>query len=585
MVNIKIDKQSVSVREGSTILEAAAAVGIAIPTLCYLKDFCEAGACRMCAVEIEGDGKLSTACNTKAENGMVIHTNSCRAREARRVNLELILSAHDNNCPSCVRSGNCSLQTLAENLNIPEIPYDRKYTPREWPQDYPLIRNDSKCIKCMRCISVCNTVQSLGVWDTRDSAARLTVDVAGGGAIEKSACALCGQCVTHCPVGALIARDDTEKVLDALSDPNKVVIVQIAPAVRTAWGEDVGLGREEATVGRMAAAVRALGADYVFDTNFSADLTIMEEGSELLQRLSNKESYSWPMFTSCCPGWVRFLKSQYPELLSNLSTAKSPQQMFGAVAKTWFASRAGIDPEKIFCVSIMPCMAKKHECTLPGMDSAKTGQDVDAVITSRELGRMLRACHINAPKLAEEDFDDILGEGTGAAVIFGATGGVMEAALRSAYYLVTGKNPNPDGFSAVRGMSGYREVTAELDGIPVRAAVASGLANAREIIEKVKSGEAAYDFVEIMACPGGCVGGGGQPITDGKELATERAPVLYGLDQSAAIRFSHENPSVAKAYEEFFEKPLSHKSHELLHTTQDFLDISLTPCIKVKALS
>jgi len=566
MVSLTIDNKTVTIEDGTTILEAAASAGIKIPTLCYLKDLCEIGACRVCVVEIEGDAKLSAACNTGAEDGMVVYTNSRRVREARRINVELILSGHNNNCTSCVRGGNCSLQSLAEDLNIPEDPYDKKITSKEWSQDYPLIRDESKCVKCMRCISICETVQSLGVWDTRGSASRLTVDVASGESIDESVCVLCGQCVTHCPVGALSARDDTEKVFDALSDPDKIVIVQLAPAVRAAWGEGLGLSRDEATVGRMVAAVRALGADYVFDTNFSADLTIMEEGSELLQRLTGKEKRNWPMFTSCCPGWVSFVKSQYPDMLPNLSTAKSPQQMFGAAAKTWFAKRTNIDPAKIFCVSVMPCMAKKNECTLPNMSGTGTGQDVDVVITSRELARMLKACHINAQELEEEQFDDILGEGTGAAVIFGATGGVMEAALRSAYYLATGKNPEPDSFSAVRGMNGCREAAVDIDGTTVRAAVASGLANARELIEKIRSCEVEYDFIEIMACPGGCVGGGGQPIKDGCELGTERAPVLYGLDKNSKIRFSHENPSVLKAYEEFFEKPLSHKSHELLHT-------------------
>jgi NADH-quinone oxidoreductase subunit G len=496
---------------------------------------------------------------------MAVFTNSRRVREARFVNVALLLSNHNSNCPSCTRSGNCSLQSLAENLNIPETPYVKSYANKNWPQDYPLIRDASKCIKCMRCIKVCEKVQSLGVWDTRDSAVRLTVDVAGGKPIEKSDCVLCGQCVTHCPVGALSARDDTEKVLDALNSPEKTVIMQVAPAVRAAWGEPLGLSREEASVGRMVAAIKTLGADYAFDTNFAADLTIMEEGSELLQRLADKEKYSWPMFTSCCPGWVRFLELQYPELLPNLSTAKSPQQMFGAAVKSWFAERENIDPEKIFNVSVMPCMAKKRECAISGMDSAGVGQDVDAVITSRELAQIIKACHIDIRKLGERDFDDILGEGTGAAVIFGATGGVMEAALRSAHYLMTGKNPDPDAFSEVRGGGGIREATINISGTQVRTAVASGLANARELIERIKSGEADYDFVEIMACPGGCVGGGGQPITDGAELAPERAPVLYGLDKNASVRFSHENRAVAKAYEEYFKKPLSHKSHELLH--------------------
>jgi len=417
---------------------------------------------------------------------------------------------------------------------------------------------------------VCEKIQSLGVWDIRGSAVRLTLGVAENKTIQESECALCGQCITHCPVGALRARDDTDKVFEALHDPKKVVVFQMAPAVRAAWGEEFGLKKKEASVGRLVAAVRALGADYVFDTNFSADLTIMEEGAELLHRLSEKNRHRWPMFTSCCPGWIRFVKSQHPELTPDLSTAKSPQQMFGAAVKTWFAERENIDPGSIFVVSIMPCVAKKHEAALPVMNSAEHNQDVDVVITVRELTRMLKANYINVKGLKEEEFDGLLGDSTGAAVISGATGGVMEAALRSVHFLATGKNPEPDAFAAVRGDStGWREATVMLNGIPVKAAVVSGLSNAREIIRRVNSGEAEYDFVEVMACPGGCVGGGGQPIVDGEERAAVRAPVLYKLDKESAVRFSHENPSVLKAYEEYFDKPLSEKSHELLHTDHD----------------
>jgi len=422
---------------------------------------------------------------------------------------------------------------------------------------------------------VCEKIQSLGVWDIRGSAVHLTLGPANNKTIQESECALCGQCVIHCPVGALSARDDTQKAFDALHDPKKTVVVQIAPAVRAAWGEEFNLDRNEATVGRLVAAVRALGADYVFDTSFSADLTVMEEGSELLDRLSNKDEHQWPMYTSCCPAWVRFVKSQYPELTPNLSTAKSPQQMFGTVAKTWFAQRMEIDPSNIFSISIMPCLAKKHECALPVMNDAKHGQDVDVIITTRELASMLRTSNVNIGGLKDESFDDLLGEG--AAVIFGSMGGVMEAALRSMHYFATGKNPEVEAFSVVRGSSGWREATISLDGTPVRAAVASGLSNARALIEKIKSGEAEYDFVEIMACPGGCVCGGGQPITDGEVLAQERASVLYALDKESKIRFSHENPSIQKAYEEYFDKPLSNKARELLHTDHNAWSMPCPP--------
>ena len=566
MVNMVINGKKASVPEGTTILNAAKSVGVEIPTLCYLKDVCEAGACRMCVVEIEGDQRLSASCNIEAQEGMAVLTHSARALAARQTNLQLLLSNHNVECTTCVRNATCKLQKLSAELNIQNEPYVKKFRQTDWPEDYPLIRDASKCVKCMRCMKLCEKVQALGIWDISGSAAHLTINVNNGQKIKESKCALCGQCIVNCPVGALRALDDTDKVIQAIHDPEKIVIMQIAPAIRTAWAEEFGLDREDATPGKIVAAARALGVDYVFDTVFAADLTIMEEGSELLQRLGSKEKYKWPMFTSCCPGWVRYLKGQYPELIENLSTAKSPQQMFGAVIKTWFAHRAGIDAGKIVVVSIMPCVAKKHECALPDMNDAKHGQDVDIVITNREFAKLIRNFNVKVDKLKDEPFDDLLGEGTGAGIIFGATGGVMEAALRSAYYLVTGKNPAADAFSAVRANSGAREAAVEINGIPVRAAIASGLGNAKEIIEKIKSGKAQYDFVEIMACPGGCSGGGGQPIEDGAVLAPDRNAVLYDLDKKSGCRFSHENPAVAKAYEEFFEKPLSHKSHELLHS-------------------
>jgi NADH-quinone oxidoreductase subunit G len=559
MVNIKINNQSIETQAGTTILEAARKYGIEIPTLCYYKGLCEAGACRICVVE--AGGSLYAACNTPAAEGMDIKTNSANVREARKINTELLLAAHHVNCPSCERGGNCTLQKLTEDLNIKDTPYVKDIPKNNWPEDLILIREESKCVKCLRCINVCKNIQDLGVWETHGAGARMTVGVENQTNIRESSCVLCGQCITHCPVGALYVRDDTEKALHALNDPETIVVVQIAPAVRTAWGEGLGI---DATEGKLACAVRKLGADYVFDTNFTADLTIMEEASELIEKLKDKNKHAadspqlWPMFTSCCPGWVNFVRKQYPEIINNLSTAKSPQQMFGAVTKSWFAQRENIDPAKICCVSVMPCTAKKAEAVL-----AEDGT-VDVVLTSRELVRLLKACQVNIHELADEDFDNPLGEYSGAAVIFGATGGVMEAALRSAYYFVTGNNPDPDAFSAVRG-DGLREATVDINGIPVSVAVVSGLAHTRKLIEKIKSGEKRYDFVEIMACPGGCVGGGGQPIKDGCELADARAPMLYELDKNAATRFSHENPIIKKAYEEFFEKPLSHKSHMHLH--------------------
>lgn len=566
MVKLTIDHQVVEVPEGTTILDAAGAAGIPIPTLCYLKEINEIGACRVCVVEIEGKEKLVTSCNNVVEEGMVVYTNSPKVRDTRKTNVKLILSQHECNCPTCVRSGNCNLQKISNDLGILEVPYETQLPHSKSTKDFPLYRNYKKCIKCMRCIQICDKVQGLGIWDLANTGSRTTVDVSGNRRLEASDCALCGQCITHCPVGALRERDDTDRVFDALADKDKITVVQIAPAVRAAWGESLGLKREFATVKRLVSALRRMGFDYIFDTNFSADLTIMEEGSEFLKRLGNKENEKFPMFTSCCPGWVRFAKSQFPEIVDQLSTAKSPQQMFGAMAKSYYADLLGVDPAKIFSVSIMPCLAKKHECALPNMNDAGAGQDVDVVLTTREVDRLIRAEHIVAANLEEEEFDMPLGVGSGAGVIFGATGGVMEAALRSAYYLVTKTNPDPDAFQEVRGMDGWKEATFDLAGTPLRVAVASGLGNTRKLIRALQKGKVQYDFVEIMACPGGCSGGGGQPIKDGEELAGARAENLYGLDKISDLRFSHENPSIQKCYECYLQRPLSHRSHELLHT-------------------
>lgn len=577
MVNLTIDHIPVTVPEGTTILDAARSAGIHIPSLCYLRGVNEIGACRVCVVELVGMDRLVPACNNVVEEGMEVLTSSPKVRETRRINVELLLSQHDCHCATCVRSGNCSLQTIANDLNILDLPFEKKVPETRWDRSFPLFRDASKCIKCMRCIQICDKVQTLNIWDVAATGSRTTVDVSLNRKITQADCSLCGQCITHCPVGALRERDDTRQVFEALADPEKITVVQVAPAVRTAWGEFMGLSPEQATVKRMVAALRRIGFDYIFDTNFAADLTIMEEGSEFLQRLKNPGAFKAPMFTSCCPGWVRFLKSQYPDMVSQLSTAKSPQQMFGAVAKSYYAQLLGVDPERIYSVSIMPCLAKKQEAALPTMESAGAGPDVDVVLTTRELSRMIRAEHIIPSELKEEEFDEPLGVASGAGIIFGATGGVMEAALRSAYYLVTGKNPSPDAFRDVRGMDGWKEATFHIADTPIRVAVVSGLGNARRLIQALRRGEVQYDFVEVMACPGGCSGGGGQPIHDGQELAESRSEKLYGLDAIADLRFSHENPSVQRLYKDFLVRPLSEKAHHLLHTDHTAWEMPLSP--------
>ena len=566
MVRITIDGRQVEVPEHTTILDAAAQAGIRVPTLCYLKDLNEIGACRVCVVEVEGIDQLVAACNNCVLDGMVVYTNSNKVRKARLTNVKLLLSQHDSECTSCVRSGNCSLQTLANDLGIFELAYEKKLPNLRWDKRFPLIRNNDKCINCLRCVQICDEVQATGVWDLTNRGSHAQVNVRGGIPIAQTDCALCGQCITHCPTGALRERDDTDDVFDAIADPTKTTIVQVAPAVRTAWGEGVGLTHEEATVGKMVASLKELGFDYVFDTDFAADLTIMEEGSELLDRIAHPEHGPLPLFTSCCPGWVRFLKSHYPEFTANLSTAKSPHQMFGATLKTYWAERIGVDPHDVFVVSIMPCLAKKAEVAEPNQNDACGDPDVNVSLTVRELDRMIRASHLDPRTLEEADFDDPLGVATGAGHVFGATGGVMDAALRSAYFLLTGTNPDPDAFTAVRGLEGWKEATFDMGGTPVRVAVASGLANTKALLEALKAGEVAYDFIEIMACPGGCAGGGGQPIHDGCEMADTRGQILWTMDKGMKLRFSHENPSVKMIYEEYYGEPLSHKAHELLHT-------------------
>ena len=567
MVTLTIDGRTVTVPEDTTILEAARSIHIDIPTLCYLKDINEIGACRICMVEVEGQPRLVPACDNVVDEGMAVHTNSPRVREARRVNLRLLLSQHDTKCTKCTRSGNCKLQQLTNDYNLLGEHYidDLRNAPPDFSN--PVVRIENRCVKCMRCIQICDKVQTMGIWDLMGTGTHTTVGVARTRTLGESDCTFCGQCITHCPVGGLQEHDDTGKVFDALADPQRITVVQMAPAVRAAWAEYFHLDPKYASAERMVTALKTMGFDYVFDTNFAADLTIMEEGSEFLERFTHRNKYHWPMFTSCCPGWVRFVKSQFPAYIGNLSTAKSPQQMFGAVVKSYFADQLNVDPKKLFVVSIMPCTAKKAEAALPTMKDAEGDRDVDVVLTTREIVRMFRGEQINPAVLPETPFDSPLGTGTGAAVVFGATGGVMDAALRSAYYMVTGKNPNPDAFHSVRGLDSWKEAVFTIPGAgDVRVAVVSSLGATRKLMNAIDAGEVDYDFVEVMACPGGCAGGGGQPIHDGVEMAARRGGVLWRLDRTADIRFSHENADVQALYKEYLRQPLGHKAHTLLHT-------------------
>lgn len=565
MVNLTIDGLKVCVPEGTTIMQAAASVGIEIPRLCYLKDINEISACKVCVVEVQGRNRVVTSCTTPVEEGLVVYTNSPKARRVRRSNVELILSQHDCLCATCVRSGNCSLQKLSNDLGIYDIPYERDIVDTPWDQNFPLIRDSKKCIKCMRCVQVCDKIQDLHVWDVQNTGSRTTVDVAGNITIDAANCSLCGQCITHCPVGALKERNDVPKIYEALADTSKVTVVQVAPAVRTAWAEAFNIPEELATEGRLVAALKRVGFDYVFDTSFAADVTIMEEANELLARMSNPNDHSWPMFTSCCPGWVSYVSYKYPYYIANLSTTKSPQQIFGAIAKSYFAEKKDLKPKEICSISIMPCVSKKREAELFSMRSSGT-HDVDIVLTTRELIRLLRAEHINPAILEEQPFDNPLGQSTGAGVIFGATGGVMEAALRTAHYAITGQEAAAEAFSPVRGEAGRRIAEFKIGDKTLRTCTVSGLGNAGRLIEGIKAGKVHFDFVEVMACPGGCVGGGGQPIHDGEERATMLGEKLYKLDDKRPLRQSHNNPDVQVLYNDYLEKPLSEKAEKLLHS-------------------
>ena len=570
-VNIKINGIDCSVPKGSTILEAARIAGIEIPTLCYLKDINEIGACRICVVEVKGARSLVAACVYPVNEGMEVTTNSPAVIESRKATLQLMLSTHNKSCLSCVRSENCELQKLCKDYGVDDVNrYEGENPGGVYDTTAPhMYRDNSKCILCRRCVAACDKVQSVGVIGANDRGFSTHIGCAFEADLGGVACVSCGQCINVCPTGALSERDDTAKVFDAINDPTKHVVVQTAPAVRVGLGEEFGMPMGTIVTGKMVTALKMLGFDGVFDTNFSADLTIMEEATEFLERY--KEKKNLPLITSCSPGWIKFAEHYYPEFLNNLSTCKSPQGMFGAVAKTYYAEKTGIAPEDIFVVSVMPCTAKKFEAERVDHTAVKGLADIDASITTRELARMIKKAGIKFTSLPDGQYDSPFGLGSGAGTIFGATGGVMEAALRTASEVVTGKPLTKLEFDDVRGVEGVKEATYDLDGNVIRVAVASGLSNARKVLDAVKSGEKQYDFIEIMACPGGCVNGGGQPIYPAEvrntvDVRKVRADALYRDDQNLPVRKSHENPDVKRLYDEYLEHPGSHRSHAILHT-------------------
>ena len=567
LVKVNIDGVDVEIEKGSTVLEAAKKANIDIPTLCFLKEISENGDCRMCIVEIEGRRGFSPSCITKVEDGMVIRTNTPKINDARRITLDLILSAHNRDCLTCVRNGNCELQALADKFGVTDLDYEGEKVAAHIDEISPsIVRDTSKCILCKRCVGACSKIQNIGAISVTERGFNSKISTACDASLNNVNCTLCGQCIEACPVGALKEKDSCKEVWRKLRDPETYVVVQTAPAVRVAIGEEFGMPIGTNAEGKMATALRKIGFDKVFDTNTGADFTIVEEATEFINRVKNGGVF--PMMTSCCPAWVKYFEMNYPELTDHLSSCKSPHEMFGAIIKSYYAEKNNIDPKKIFVVSVMPCIAKKFE-----RQREEMVEDVDAVLTTRELAKMIKQANIDFVTLEDSNFDDPMGEATGAAAIFGATGGVMEAALRTAADVLTGENLDKIDYESVRGQKGRKEAKIKVAGKELKIVVSSGLKNANKIMEEIKSGKADYDFVEIMACPGGCINGGGQPIKSSKirrevDVRGLRADALYDIDEKKKIRKSHQNPVVNKIYKEYMGGDYGcEKAHHLLHTT------------------
>ena len=569
-VTLTIDNQKVTVFEGTTILEAAKKAGIDIPTLCFLKDINEAGDCRMCIVEVEGRKGFATSCIQTVEDGMVVHTHTPNVLEARHVILDLIISNHTKDCLTCTRSGNCELQSLAVKFNVLNVEFTGEMSKHKIDDLSPsIVRDFNKCILCRRCVAVCKNIQQIGAIDCINRGFDSCISTVDDKSLNDVNCTFCGQCIQACPTGALHEKESINDLWIKLKDPETYVIAQTAPAVRVALGEEFQMDIGTNVTGKMVASLKRLGFDKVFDTNVGADFTIMEEAHEFLERLKEKDNM--PMITSCCPSWIKFIEMNYPDLLQHLSSCKSPHQMLGSLSKTYFAKKENIDPSKIYVVSIMPCVAKKYERQRPELKNNGL-YDVDNVITTRELARMIKQANIDFEKIEDQEYDMPLGETTGAGAIFGVTGGVMEAALRTAQDKLKGEDVEKFEFIEVRGEKGIKEANITINGRNLHVAVVSGLSNAKKILEELKLGKSSYDFIEVMACPGGCIMGGGQPIKNSKvrakmDIAKLRGKALYSIDEKSKIRKSHENPIVKKVYEEFLEEPGSYRAHKLLHTT------------------